>query len=40
MLGQPIYMTPPQVIGVRLSGGLASGVTATDLVLTMTERLR
>ncbi len=40
MLGQPIYMTPPQVIGVRLSGGLTSGVTATDLVLTMTERLR
>ncbi len=40
MLGQPIYMTPPQVVGVRLSGGLASGVTATDLVLTMTERLR
>ncbi len=40
MLGQPIYMTPPQVIGVRLSGGLESGVTATDLVLTMTERLR
>jgi aconitate hydratase len=40
MLGQPIYMTPPQVVGVRLSGALASGVTATDLVLTMTERLR
>ena len=40
MLGQPIYMTAPQVIGVRLGGGLASGVTATDLVLTMTERLR
>ena len=40
MLGQPIYMTAPQVIGVRLSGALQSGVTATDLVLTMTERLR
>jgi aconitate hydratase len=40
MLGQPIYMTAPQVIGVRLMGGLQSGVTATDLVLTMTERLR
>jgi aconitate hydratase len=40
MLGQPIYMTSPQVIGVRLSGALQSGVTATDLVLTMTERLR
>jgi aconitate hydratase A / 2-methylisocitrate dehydratase len=40
MLGQPIYMTAPQVVGVRLQGGLRSGVTATDLVLTMTERLR
>ena len=40
MLGQPIYMTAPQVVGVRLSGALQSGVTATDLVLTMTERLR
>ena len=40
MLGQPIYMISPQVIGVRLAGALASGVTATDLVLTMTERLR
>jgi aconitate hydratase len=40
MLGQPIYMTAPQVIGVRLAGALQSGVTATDLVLTMTERLR
>ena len=40
MLGQPIYMTAPQVVGVRLLGALQSGVTATDLVLTMTERLR
>ncbi|HEX2376606.1 MAG TPA: aconitate hydratase AcnA [Gaiellales bacterium] len=40
MLGQPIYMTAPQVVGVRLEGELRSGVTATDLVLTMTERLR
>ena len=40
MLGQPISMTAPQVVGVRLTGGLPSGVTATDLVLTMTERLR
>jgi aconitate hydratase len=40
MLGQPLYMTPPQVIGVRLAGELAAGVTATDLVLTLTEQLR
>ena len=40
MLGQPIYMTAPEVIGVRLAGALATGVTATDLVLTMTELLR
>jgi aconitate hydratase len=40
MLGQPISMTAPQVVGVRLEGELRSGVTATDLVLTMTERLR
>ncbi len=40
MLGQPLYMTPPVVLGVRLTGALRAGVTATDLVLTMTERLR
>src|SRR5436853_5324482 len=40
MLGQPLYMTSPVVLGVRLSGALQAGVTATDLVLTMTERLR
>jgi aconitate hydratase len=40
MLGQPLYMTPPVVLGVRLSGALRAGVTATDLVLTITERLR
>ncbi|HET6848167.1 MAG TPA: aconitase family protein, partial [Gaiellales bacterium] len=40
MLGQPLYMLPPVVLGVRLSGELRPGVTATDLVLTMTERLR
>jgi aconitate hydratase len=40
MLGQPLYMTPPVVLGVRLSGALQAGVTATDLVLTITERLR
>ena len=40
MLGQPYYMSIPEVIGVRLSGHLALGVTATDLVLTLTELLR
>ena len=40
MLGQPYYMSIPQVIGVRLSGEMKPGVTATDLVLTVTEMLR
>jgi aconitate hydratase len=40
MLGQPYYMSVPEVIGVRLTGGLKKGVTATDLVLTITEILR
>ncbi len=40
MLGQPISMLVPDVLGVRLSGRLREGVTATDLVLTVTERLR
>jgi aconitate hydratase len=40
MLGQPISMLIPQVLGVRLSGALPEGSTATDLVLTITERLR
>jgi aconitate hydratase A / 2-methylisocitrate dehydratase len=40
MLGQPITMLIPQVIGVRLSGSLRPGATATDLVLTVTEQLR
>jgi len=40
MLGQPISMLIPEVIGVRLSGKLNEGVTATDLVLTLTEMLR
>jgi aconitate hydratase len=40
MLGQPIPLLVPQVIGVRLSGRLREGVTATDLVLTVTEILR
>jgi aconitate hydratase len=40
MLGQPYFMLVPQVVGVRLAGRLAPGVTATDLVLTVTELLR
>jgi aconitate hydratase len=40
MLGQPIDMLTPDVIGVRLSGRLAEGVTATDLTLTITQALR
>ncbi|MEJ2514390.1 MAG: aconitate hydratase AcnA [Gammaproteobacteria bacterium] len=40
MLGQPVTMLIPQVIGVRLSGSLREGATATDLVLTVTEMLR
>ncbi len=40
MLGQPMPLLVPQVIGVRLSGALREGVTATDLVLAVTETLR
>ncbi|MFP4246312.1 MAG: aconitate hydratase AcnA [Halochromatium sp.] len=40
MLGQPISMLIPQVVGVKLSGRLPEGATATDLVLTIVERLR
>ncbi len=40
MLGQPVTMLIPQVIGFRLSGSLPAGTTATDLVLTVTELLR
>ena len=40
MLGQPISMLLPEVIGFKLSGKLKEGVTATDLVLTVTEMLR
>ncbi|EQD63363.1 aconitate hydratase 1, partial [mine drainage metagenome] len=40
MLGQPVTMLIPQVIGVHLSGRLRPGATATDLVLTLTEMLR
>ncbi len=40
MLGQPVSMLIPQVIGFRLSGRLSEGATATDLVLTVTQMLR
>ncbi len=40
MLGQPLYMVTPQVIGFKLTGSLRDGVTATDLVLTVTQMLR
>src|SRR5690242_17074924 len=40
MLGQPMYFLTPDVVGVHMSGKLREGVTATDLVLTVTELLR
>ncbi|MBT4530613.1 MAG: aconitate hydratase, partial [Phycisphaerae bacterium] len=40
MLGQPIYMLIPEVVGMELTGTLQEGVTATDLVLKVTELLR
>jgi aconitate hydratase len=40
LLGQPLYLLTPEVIGVRLSGALPEGATATDLVLTVTQMLR
>jgi aconitate hydratase A / 2-methylisocitrate dehydratase len=40
MLGQPVSMLIPQVVGFKLSGKLAEGATATDLVLTVTQMLR
>ena len=40
MLGQPIYMLLPEVVGMELTGALPAGATATDLVLTVTEILR
>ncbi|UCE51876.1 MAG: aconitate hydratase AcnA [Desulfobacterales bacterium] len=40
MLGQPYYMSIPEVIGVKMVGELQEGVTATDLVLAVTEMLR
>ena len=40
MLGQPVYFLTPDVVGVNLTGHLREGVTATDLVLTITQMLR
>jgi aconitate hydratase len=40
MLGQPVYFLTPDVVGVNLKGKLRGGVTATDMVLTITEMLR
>ncbi len=40
MLGQPYYMSIPEVVGVQLTGELKKGITATDMVLTLTELLR
>ena len=40
MLGQPIYMLSPKVVGVRFTGDMPEGATATDLVLTVTQTLR
>jgi aconitate hydratase len=40
MLGQPVYFLTPEVVGVHLSGKLGEGVTATDLVLHITQMLR
>jgi aconitate hydratase len=40
MLGQPLYLLEPEVVGVRMTGALRDGATATDLVLSITEMLR
>src|SRR5215472_9043005 len=40
MLGQPMYLPTPVVVGIRISNALPTGATATDLVLTLTEMLR
>jgi aconitate hydratase len=40
MLGEPYFLAPPEVVGVELTGSLPSGATATDLVLTVTRKLR
>ena len=40
MLGQPISLKLPEVVGVKLTGKLQDGLTATDLVLTITEKIK
>ena len=40
MLGQPIYMLSPDVVGMKLTGSLSPGVTATDMTLRIVELLR
>ena len=40
MLGQPLYLLMPEVVGFRFDGALPEGATATDLVLTVTQMLR
>ncbi|MFV3561800.1 aconitase family protein, partial [Mycobacterium tuberculosis] len=40
MLGQPVSMLIPEVVGFKLTGKLQEGITATDLVLTITQMLR
>ncbi len=40
LLGQPLYLLAPEIVGVRLTGALRQGATATDLVLAVTEMLR
>jgi aconitate hydratase len=40
MLGQPVYFLTPDVVGVELTGSIPAGITATDIVLTITEMLR
>ncbi len=40
MLGQPVYFLTPEVVGVKLTGAIREGVTATDIALTITEMLR
>ncbi|MDZ7588513.1 MAG: aconitase family protein [Parasphingorhabdus sp.] len=40
MLGQPVSMLIPEVVGFKLTGELGEGITATDLVLTVTQMLR
>ena len=40
MLGQPVYFLTPDVVGVHLTGSIGTGITATDVVLTLTEMLR